>query len=114
MIDVVSGDLARDRDWADVWLKSDSYNAVVDEIEKLKNDNKHKEVAREDDGYEFASPLAKQMVLVGKRASVQLYRDVEYVQNKFFLHAGAALFNGFSFWMLVSARIGHLHLASVT
>ncbi|KAK4056102.1 hypothetical protein OIO90_002833 [Microbotryomycetes sp. JL221] len=97
MIDVVSGDLARDRDWAEVWNKSEQAQWVTKELERLKQENQDKPAGREDDGYRFAMPLWQQVKLVTTRASVQLFRNTEYIQNKFYLHMGAALFNGFCF-----------------
>lgn len=75
MIDVCSGDLSQGRDWADVWLKSPNHDAVVKELERLKEDNKNETAAREDDKYEFASTTAAQLRLVTKRASIQV-RDI--------------------------------------
>ncbi|KAK4049723.1 hypothetical protein OIV83_003998 [Microbotryomycetes sp. JL201] len=100
MIDVVSGDLARDRDWARVWDDSDEAKAVTEELEQLKRDNKDKPAGREDDGYKFAVPLSEQIRLVTSRANVQIYRNTDYVVNKVMLHIGSALINGFSFWMI--------------
>lgn len=101
MIDIVSGDLSKDRDWAKEWLESEESKDQLKELDSLMQ-------AKADDGqdhgeedeYEFASTTAMQLKLVTKRASIQLWRDIEYVTNKVFLHIGSALFNGFSFWMI--------------
>jgi hypothetical protein len=94
MIDVVSGDLSKGRDWAQVWLDSENNRAMMSELEKLEKDTTGGE-EREDDAHEYASTTMTQLKLVTKRASVQLYRDTEYVMNKVMLHVGSALFNGF-------------------
>lgn len=54
----------------------------------------------EADEAEFASTTFTQMKLVFIRSSVQLYRNTEYVINKFLLHIATALITGFSFWKL--------------
>ncbi|WVR04900.1 hypothetical protein IAU60_001912 [Kwoniella sp. DSM 27419] len=103
MIDIVSGDLSKGRDWAQVWKDSDESKARQDDLERLKKEAdsgdqnaKH----AEDDKYEFASTQTAQLKIVTKRATIQLWRDTEYVTNKVALHIGSALFNGFSFWMI--------------
>ncbi|WWC85443.1 uncharacterized protein L201_000306 [Kwoniella dendrophila CBS 6074] len=100
MIDIVSGDLSKGKDWNKVWLESEECKARMEDLEKLKKDNNGKREHAEDDKYEYASTTATQLRLVTKRASVQLWRDTEYVTNKVALHIGSALFNGFSFWMI--------------
>lgn len=102
MIDIVSGDLSKDRDWAEVWNESDECSERKKELGELKNKKSDAE-EREDDKYEYASTTAAQLRLVTKRASIQLWRDTEYVTNKVALHIGSALFNGFSFWMIGNA-----------
>jgi len=101
MIDVVSGDLSKGRDWSKVWLESEECSQMMKDIEKLKEEYKHKKLPeRKDEGHEYASTKSAQLKLVTQRATVQLWRNTEYVINKVMLHIGAALFNGFSFWMI--------------
>lgn len=115
MIDVVSGDLSKGRDWADVWLNSDNNRRVTEELDRLKQDNLNKSAeVSEEDNHEFASSFPTQARLVLKRASIQvsaprinfavfcltgpasqLWRDTEYVKGKLLLHIFSALFNGF-------------------
>ena len=47
------------------------------------------------------------MKLVTYRMNASLYRNVEYINNKFMLHIGSALFNTFTFWM-ISDTVGDL------
>lgn len=72
MIDVVSGELSKGRDWAEVWSKSENCRAVDEELERLKKENKDVPAAREDDKYAFAATSGTQLRLVTKRASVQV------------------------------------------
>jgi len=72
MIDVVSGDLSKGKDWAKVWAESDENKARMDELESLKKENQDKERESKDDKYEYASTTAMQLRLVTKRASVQV------------------------------------------
>lgn len=104
MIDIVSGDMSKDRDWAQIWSDSDLCKHQRDELEKLKESGTQNETKRDDDGDEYASSTPAQLKLVTKRASIQLWRDTEYVVNKVMLHIGSALFNGFSFWMIGNSQ----------
>jgi ABC-type multidrug transport system permease subunit len=45
--------------------------------------------------------------------NVALFRDTDYVNNKFALHIACALFNGFSFWM-IGDSVGDLQLRLFT
>ncbi|OCF41123.1 ABC transporter [Kwoniella heveanensis CBS 569] len=100
MIDIVSGDLSKGRDWADIWRNSDECKTRAEDLERLKKDGTGERKHEEDDKYEYASTTRAQLSIVTKRASVQLWRNTEYVTNKVALHIGSALFNGFSFWMI--------------
>ena len=64
-----------------------------------------------DGGPELARRLLlyEQMKLVTYRMNVSLYRNVEYINNKFMLHIGSALFNSFTFWM-ISDTVDNLQL----
>ncbi|WVQ84782.1 hypothetical protein IAT38_006939 [Cryptococcus sp. DSM 104549] len=100
MIDIVSGDLSKGHDWAQVWLDSSECADRARELEELKAEGEKQNIMIEGDEYEYASTNMAQLVLVTKRASVQLWRNTEYVMNKVALHIMAALLNGFSFWMI--------------
>lgn len=100
MIDVVSGSKSQGRDWNQVWLESPEYTAFVAELDQIIEDAAGKPPGSKDDGHEFATPLWEQIRLVTQRMNIALYRNTDYVNNKFALHVGSALFNGFSFWMI--------------
>ncbi|KAB5576146.1 ABC-2 type transporter-domain-containing protein [Coniochaeta sp. 2T2.1] len=100
MIDVVSGSLGRGRDWNEVWLSSPEHDAVEKQLDQIVADAAAKPSNTLDDGHEFAMPLWQQIKIVSGRASLSLYRNIDYLNNKFALHIGSALFNGFSFWMI--------------
>ncbi|KAL1581635.1 hypothetical protein WHR41_09602 [Cladosporium halotolerans] len=53
-----------------------------------------------DDGNEFAASMWTQTRLVTQRMNVSLFRNTEYVTNKFAMHILLALLNGFTFWMI--------------
>ena len=72
MIDVVSGDLSKGRDWGEVWLKSEECTTMIREIEELKAEYRNQGEKREDDGHEYASMGVTQFRLVTKRASIQV------------------------------------------
>lgn len=100
MIDVVSGTLSKGRDWNEVWLQSPEHHNTVEELDRIIADAAARPSATIDDGHEFATSLWEQTKLVTHRMNVSLYRNTDYVNNKFALHIGSALFNGFTFWMI--------------
>ncbi|RDW59497.1 ABC transporter-2 [Coleophoma cylindrospora] len=100
MIDVVSGTLSQGRDWNKVWLESPEHENTVKELDRMIDDAASKPTGTEDDGLEFAASMWDQIKLVTHRMNVSVYRNTEYINNKFALHIGSALFNGFTFWMI--------------
>ncbi|CAG8960034.1 hypothetical protein HYFRA_00013222 [Hymenoscyphus fraxineus] len=100
MIDVVSGQLSKDKDWNQVWLNSPEHEKMVKELDQMISNAAAKEPGTKDDGFEFAMPLFSQINIVTHRMNVSIWRNTEYVNNKVALHIGTALFNGFSFWMV--------------
>ncbi|KAK9455927.1 putative Brefeldin A resistance protein [Dipodascopsis uninucleata] len=100
MIDVVSGTLSQGRDWYQIWLDSPEYKYTVEELEHIINNAASQPPGTVDDGFEFAMPLWQQIKIVTKRMNVSLFRNTDYVNNKFMLHIVLALFNGFTFWKI--------------
>ncbi|KAG9240033.1 putative Brefeldin A resistance protein [Calycina marina] len=100
MIEVVSGALSKEKDWNKIWLDSSEHEAAMKELDKIISEAAAKEPGTEDDGYEFAMTIWQQTLLVTHRMNVAVWRNTDYVNNKFALHIGSALFNGFSFWMI--------------
>lgn len=100
MIDVVSGALSQGKDWNQVWLDSPEHKHTVEELQRIIKDAASREPGTLDDGFEFATTLWEQTKLVTHRMNVALWRNTDYINNKFALHIGSALFNGFSFWMI--------------
>ncbi|CAH0037547.1 unnamed protein product [Clonostachys solani] len=113
MIDVVSGHLSQGKDWNSVWLSSPEHDAVIKEVDRIVDEAASKPPGTVDDGYEFAMPLWEQVKIVTNRTNVSLYRNVDYINNKFALHISSALFNGFSFWM-IGDSVGDLQLKLFT
>ncbi|KAI4146618.1 MAG: hypothetical protein L6R39_003391 [Caloplaca ligustica] len=103
MIDVVSGAASQDKDWNQVWLESQEHKAVSNEVDRIIHEAASKPPGTMDDGHEFAMPLWQQTKLVTQRMNMALYRNTDYVNNKFALHIGSALFNGFTFWKIGSS-----------
>ncbi|KAH6888187.1 ABC-2 type transporter-domain-containing protein [Thelonectria olida] len=113
MIDVVSGQLSQGKDWNEVWLASPEHDDVSKELDRIVSDAASKPPGTFDDGYEFATPMWEQIKLVTHRMNVSLFRNADYVNNKFALHIGSALFNGFTFWM-VGDSVSELQLKLFT
>ena len=110
MIDVVSGHLSKGRDWNKVWLESPEYVSVSQEIDEIIKDAASKPPGTVVDNHEFATSLWTQIRIVTRRLNIAMYRNLEYVNNKFALHLFSALFNGFSFWM-IGDTVNDLQLA---
>lgn len=100
MIDVVSGPLSQGRDWNQVWLESPEHKRMTTELDRIIREAAAKEPGTKDDGFEFATSLWEQTKLVTQRMNISLYRNTDYINNKFLLHIGSALFNGFTFWKI--------------
>lgn len=98
MIDVVSGTLSKGKDWSQIWLESPEHQHTIEELEKIISTAAAAPNGTTDDGNEFATSMWTQTKLVTHRMSVSLYRNTDYLNNKFALHIGLALFVGFSFW----------------
>jgi ATP-binding cassette subfamily G (WHITE) protein 2 (SNQ2) len=113
MIDVVSGTLSQGRDWNQIWLASPEHTAMNAELDHTIQDAAAKPPRTTDDGHEFATSLWEQVRLVTQRANRALWRNTNYINNKFMLHIGSALFNGFSFWK-IGPSVGDLQLRLFT
>jgi len=101
MIDVVTGGTSgTDVDWNQIWLESPENEKLTTEIDTMVAQTAAEPSAVEDDGHEFAASIWTQTVLVTQRMNISLYRNTEYVTNKFVLHILLALLNGFSYWMI--------------
>ncbi|PSN65506.1 ABC transporter [Corynespora cassiicola Philippines] len=100
MIDVVTGNHSDTKDWHQVWLESPEATRMHQDLEQIITEAASKPPGTTDDGHEFATSLWTQTRLVTQRMNVSLYRNIDYVNNKFALHIGVALFIGFSFWQI--------------
>ncbi|CBF82934.1 hypothetical protein AN3329.2 [Aspergillus nidulans FGSC A4] len=100
MIDVVSGSLSVGKDWNEVWLTSPEYTAMTQELDRIIMEAASKPPGTLDDGHEFATPIWTQLKLVTNRNNASLWRNTDYINNKFMLHVISGLLNGFSFWKL--------------
>ena len=100
MIDVVTGGIesVKHMDWHQVWLESREHQVMMEELDRMISDAASKPVGTVDDGFEFSMPLWEQIKIVTHRMNVALYRNTNYINNKFSLHIISALLNGFSFW----------------
>lgn len=99
MIDVVSGSKST-QDWNKIWLDSPEAARMHQDLDNIITDAANKEPGTKDDGNQFATTLWTQTKIVTRRSNISLYRNIEYVNNKFALHIGTGLFIGFSFWKI--------------
>ncbi|KAG4436662.1 hypothetical protein IFR05_007841 [Cadophora sp. M221] len=107
MIDVVSGH--HGQDWKKIWLESPEHEKMLAELDRIVADAASSPPSTADDGYEFAMPLWDQTKIVTQRMTIAVWRNTEYVNNKFSLHIIIGLFAGFSFWD-VGNGVGDLQL----
>ncbi|CAK9785424.1 ABC transporter [Cutaneotrichosporon oleaginosum] len=106
MIDVVSGDLSKDRDWHEVWLSSPEREQMMRDIDIVNEEAAALATATDEDNHRFAASFWTQLRVVVHRCNVQLYRDTEYVINKFMLHIATGLIVGFTFWKIDNSYAG--------
>jgi ABC-type multidrug transport system permease subunit len=100
MIDVVSGHVLPGVEWHQKWLESPQHKYMASHLDELISDAAAKPPGFDDDNDEFATTFWTQSKLVSQRMNVSLYRNTDYVNNKFILHIILGLFNGFTFWKI--------------
>lgn len=93
-------------DWHQTWLQSPEYQAVQDELGRLKADGEERgegdtsaagKKEKENALREFAAPFWKQLLVVTQRVFQQYWRTPSYIYSKFSLGIGVALFVGLVF-----------------
>ncbi|KAK9241735.1 ABC-2 type transporter-domain-containing protein, partial [Lipomyces tetrasporus] len=102
MIDVVSGDgdPSQVQDWNQIWLQSPEHAQLSKDLDHVVAEAAARPSEVNDDGNEFAASMWTQIKLVTHRMNISLFRNTEYVDNKFAMHISLALLNGFTFWMI--------------
>lgn len=102
MIEVVTGagGQSKEKDWNAIWLESEEHKLLSNDIDTMVSHAASAPPTANDDGNEFAASIWTQIKLVTQRMNVSLYRNTEYVMNKFAMHVLLALLNGFTFWMI--------------
>lgn len=113
-----------DRDWGDVWRKSEENDEVSQEVEQMTrravkttsatnetsatsatSANKATATASSSTS-QFATPYHRQLSLVLRRTWTQFYRDIDYLLSKLLLVVLGGLVHGFSFWKVKHTTIG--------
>ncbi|KAJ4245050.1 hypothetical protein NW762_014260 [Fusarium torreyae] len=102
MIDVVSGEDGpyKNTDWNQVWLESPEHDQLSKDLDHMIAAAASQPSGVNDDGNEFAASMWTQVKLVTHRMNVSLFRNTEYIDNKFAMHISLALLNGFTFWQI--------------
>ncbi|KAL2408408.1 ABC multidrug transporter atrF [Exophiala dermatitidis] len=109
-------------DWNKEWLESEENAAVLEEIQRLKQeraknqaqqDEKNKSSTGNDNHQEqvvplraFAAPVSQQTYELTKRTFRQYWRDPSYLYAKLFVSVIIGLFNGFAFYNLDDSATG--------
>ncbi|KAL5046754.1 hypothetical protein BDW71DRAFT_214521 [Aspergillus fruticulosus] len=106
MIDVVSSLRDDGQDWNQIWLQSPEYEALSRELDTITTEAAAQPPAVQDDKREFAASLWTQTKYVTHRMNISLFRNTEYLNNKFAMHISLALLNGFTFWMIGDSVAG--------
>jgi hypothetical protein len=98
IIDVVS---AKDSlDWNQVWLESTEHDNLSKKLDDMVSEAAARSTGANEDPHEFATLLWTQFKLVTHHMNVSLFRNTEYLNNKFAMHISLALLNGFTFWKI--------------
>ncbi|KAK1690168.1 ABC-2 type transporter-domain-containing protein [Colletotrichum godetiae] len=88
-------------DWHQAWKSSPEYQAVQDELQRLKShDAPEEHLSAEEEKLahrEFAAPLWDQFLIVTRRVYQQYWRTPSYLYAKFILCCSVALFIGLVF-----------------
>ncbi|EFQ25369.1 ABC-2 type transporter [Colletotrichum graminicola] len=88
-------------DWHQAWKSSPEYQAVQDELARLKSQGANGEKRSDEDETlshrEFAAPLWDQFLIVTRRVFQQYWRTPSYLYSKFILCCSVSLFIGLVF-----------------
>ncbi|KAF9875723.1 ABC-2 type transporter [Colletotrichum karsti] len=87
-------------DWHEAWKSSPEYQAVQDELQRLKSEGAAHIDSEEDKAAahrEFAASLGDQFLIVTRRVFQQYWRTPSYIYAKFILCCSVALFIGLVF-----------------
>ena len=111
LVDIASGPLRQDRDWARIWMASPEHANVCSRLQALEQmalvtappSSQPVSAALKPAP---AATLWQQIWVVTRRTSVTLYRNTGYLNGMVLMHVGLALFNGFSFWQIDSSIAG--------
>ncbi|KAM0434008.1 hypothetical protein ACHAPT_003952 [Fusarium lateritium] len=100
IVEVIQGNSEVDVDWVDVWIQSPERARALEKLEKLNQEAIANTRDQVEDTASFATSKWFQWKTVLHRQMIQLWRSPDYVWNKINLHIFAALFSGFTFWMI--------------
>ncbi|CAH0037575.1 unnamed protein product [Clonostachys solani] len=100
IVESIQGNTAVPIDWVDVWSKSPERARVLETLEGLNSKALAATASLPEDNASFATSKFFQFKTVLHRQMIQLWRSPDYIWNKMALHIFAALFSGFTFWMI--------------
>lgn len=86
--------------WNDEWRKSQEYQDVLAEIDRVNKERKKISPKASDTQHEYASPVWLQITMLTRRMFTQYWRDPSYYYGKLFVAVILGIFNGFTFWQL--------------
>ena len=103
MLDAIGTGLAPhvgDCDWADVWRDSPEFQETVEEIEWIKATGLKKPAEDKKNISKYSTPFLFQMKTVAERSFVTLWRSLNYVYTRLFIHVVISLIVSLSFLQL--------------
>lgn len=98
-----------EEDWNEIWINSEEYQDVTEEIDDLIHSKKQKHeenMAENETQLNRKMPYFYQFKFVLQRVARQFYRDIVYIRGKFILMTLGALLAGFSFFNIKHTVIG--------
>lgn len=98
---IETGARAADREhWNEQWRRSDENQALIQEIQDIKQQRSQEASEQQTLSDEFAAPIMQQINLLTRRMFVKQWREPSYIYGKFFTAVIVGIFNGFTFWQL--------------
>ena len=90
-------------DWNQEWLESEENAAMLQEIQRLKQERSKGAPKQSKDQYEFAASTQLQTYELVKRTFRNYWRDSSYLYSKIFVSVVIGIFNGFTFYNLTDS-----------
>lgn len=100
MLDIIGAGASAtaDRDWHEVWTKSDEYTRTTEELKEIHEEGRKNPPVAATLKSTFATPWIYQAAIVLQRSFKSYWRDPTYLMSKLTLNITSGLFIGFTFF----------------